>query len=68
MAHVQKTENLTTAINKLSKSAYFRERCDGGIKKQSFWKTIQFFVSDKTSFNASKMILQEGDSIVNDTG
>ena len=64
----RKQINLTTAVNKQSKSAYFRERCDGGPKKQSFWKTIKPFVSDKTSFNTSKIILQEGDSIVNDTG
>ena len=64
----RKQKNLATAINKQSKSAYFRERCDGGPKKQSFWKTIKPFVSDKTSFNTSKIILQEGDSIVNDTG
>ena len=64
----RKQRNLTTAINKQSKSAYFREICDGGPKKQSFWKTIKPFVSDKTSFNTSKIILQERDSIVNDTG
>ena len=58
----------TIAINKQSKSAYFRERCDGGPKKQSFWKTIKPHVLDKTSFNTSKIILQEEDSIVNDTG
>ena len=62
----RKQRNLMTAINKQSKSAYFRERCDGGPKKQSFWKTIK--PSDKTSFNTSKIILQEGDSIVNDIG
>ena len=57
----RKQRNLTTAINKQSKSAYFRERCDGGPKKQSFWKTIKPFVSDKTSFNTSKIITRTPD-------
>ena len=36
----RKQRNLTSAINKQSKLTYFRERCDGGPKNQSFWKTI----------------------------
>ena len=35
----RKQINLTSAINKQSKLSYFRERCDGGYKKQSFWTT-----------------------------
>ena len=50
----RKQRNLTTAINKQSKSAYFRERCDGGPKKQSFWKAIKPFISDKGNFSSSK--------------
>ena len=64
MGHVQKTEK----FDDCNQLAYFRERCDGGPKQQSFWKTIKSFVSDRTSFNTSKIILREGDSIVNDTG
>ena len=59
---------MTTAINKQSKSAYFRERCEGGPKNQSFWKTIKPFISDNSSFNTNKIILHEGDTIINDTG
>ena len=64
----RKQRNLTTAINKQSKSAYFQERCDGGPKKQSFWKTIKPFISDKGNFSSSKINLHEGDTIINDAG
>ena len=64
----RKQRNLTTAINKQSKSACFRERCEGGPKKQYFWKTIKPFISDKGNFNSSKIILREWDTIINDTG
>ena len=51
--------NLTTA--------YFSERCDGGPKKQTFWKTIKPFITDKNAFHNNKIILQEGDQIITDT-
>ena len=63
----RKQRNLTTAINKQSKSTYFRERCDGGSKKQSFWKTIKPFMSDKSASHGNQIILQEGDKIISDT-
>ena len=62
-----KERNLTTAINKQSKLAYFRERCDGGPKNQSFWRTIKPFMPDKSSSFGDKIILQEGDKIINNT-
>ena len=64
----RRQRNLTTAINKQSKSAYFRERCEGGPKNQSFWKTTKPFISNNSSFNTNQTILQEGDTIINDTG
>ena len=57
----RKQGNLTTAINKQSKLTYFRERCDGASKKQSFWKTIKPFISDKSASHGNQVILQEGD-------
>ena len=63
----RKQQNLTTAINKQSKAAYFSERCDGGPKKQTFWKTIKPFITDKNAFHNNKIILQEGDQIITDT-
>ena len=63
----RKQRNLTTAINKQSKLTYFRERCDGGSKKQSFWKTIKPFMSDKSASHGNQIILQEGDKIISDT-
>ena len=63
----RKQRNLTTAINKQSKATYFRERCDGGPKKQKFWRTIKPFITDKNAFHCNKIILQEGDKIVTDT-
>ena len=63
----RKQRNLATAINKQSKLAYFRERCDGGPKNQSFWRTIKPFMSDKSSSFGDRIILQEGDKIINNT-
>ena len=63
----RKQRNLTTAINKQSKAAYFSERCDGGPKKQTFWKTIKPFITDKNAFHNNKIIFQEGDQIITDT-
>ena len=63
----RKQRNLTTAINKQSKLTYFRERCDGGQKNQSFWKTIKPFMSDKSLTHGKQVILQEGDKIISDT-
>ena len=63
----RKQRNLATAINKHSKLAYFRERCDGGPRNQSFWRTIKTFMSDKSSSFGDKIILQEGDKIINNT-
>ena len=63
----RKQRNLTTAVNKQSKAAYFSERCDGGPKKQTFWKTIKPFITDKNAFHNNKIILQEGDQIITDT-
>ena len=48
--------------------SYFREGCEGGPKNQSFWKTIKTFILDNSSFNTNNIILQEGDTIINDTG
>ena len=63
----RKQWNWTTAINKQSKAAYFSERCDGGPKKQTIWKTIKPFITDKNAFHNNKIILQEGDQIIKDT-
>ena len=63
----RKQRNLTTAINKQSKATYFRERCDGGPKKQKFWTTIRPFITDKNAFHCNKITLQEGDKIITDT-
>ena len=63
----RKQRNLTTSINKQSKLTYFRERCDGGPKNQSFWKTIKPFMSDKSASHDNKIILQEDDKIITDT-
>ena len=63
----RKQRNLTTAINKQSKLTYFRERCDGGPKNQSFLKTIKPFMSDKSLSHGKQVILQEGDKIISDT-
>ena len=67
MGVYRKQRNLATAISKQSKLAYFRERCDGGPKNQSFWRTIKPFLSDKSASFRNKIILQEGDKIINDT-
>ena len=63
----RKQRNLVTAINKQSKLAFFRERCDGGPQNQSFWRTIKPFMADKSASFENKIILQEGDKIINDT-
>ena len=47
--------------------AYVREICDGGPKNQSFWRTIKPFMSDKSSSFGDRIILQEGDKIINNT-
>ena len=36
-------------------------------KNQSFWRTIKPFMSDKSACFGNKIILQEGDKIINDT-
>ena len=63
----RKQRNLTTAINKQSKLTYLRERCDSGSKKQSFWKTIKPFMSDKSASRGYQIKHQEGDKIISDT-
>ena len=63
----RKQRNLTTSINKQSKLTYFRERCDGGPKNQSFWRTIKPFMSDKSGSLDNKIILQEDDKVISDT-
>ena len=63
----RKQRNLTTAINKQSKATYFRERYDGGPKKQKFWTTIRPFITDKNAFHCNKITLQEVDKIITDT-
>ena len=63
----RKPINLTTAINKQYKLTYFRERCDGGPKNQSFWKIITPFMSDKSLTHGKQVILQEDDKIISDT-
>ena len=63
----RKQRNLTTSINKQSKLTYFRERCDGGPKNQSFWRTIKPFMFDKSASHDNKIILQENDIIITDT-
>ena len=63
----RKQRNLTTAINQQSKATYFRERCEGGPKKQKFWRTIKPFITDKNASHCNKIILQEGDKIITDT-
>ena len=63
----KKQRNLTTDINKQSKLTYFRERCDGGPKNQSFWKTIKPFMFDKSLTHGKQVILQVGDKIITDT-
>ena len=61
-----KQQNLATTINKQSKLAYFRERCDGGPKNQSIWRTNKPLMSDKSSYFGDKIIIQETDKIIND--
>ena len=39
----RRQQNLTAAIHKRSKLAYFWERCEGGVKNQTFGKTIKPF-------------------------
>lgn len=61
----RRQRNLTTAIYKQSKLNYFRERCDGGPKSQSFWKTIKPFMTDKSTSHTNQIILQEDGKIIN---
>ena len=45
--------------------SYFTERCNGGVKNKSFYKTIKPFISNKS--NASnRIILYDNDSIITD--
>ena len=63
----RKQRNLTTAINKQLKATYFRERCDGGPKKQQIWNTIKHFITDENAFRINWIIHQETDKIIRDT-
>ena len=59
----RKQRNLTTAMYKRSKLTYFRERCEGGPRNQSFWKTIRPFMANKSGRNRNMIILKEDDNI-----
>ena len=63
----RKQRNLTTSIDKQSELTYFRERCDGGPRNQSFWRTIKPFMSDNSASLDNEIILQEDDKIITDT-
>ena len=62
----RKQRNLTTAMYKRSKLTYFRERCEGGPRNQSFWKTIRPFMANKSGPNRNKIILNEDNNIITD--
>ena len=60
-------ENYRRLRNKCEKTQrmYFKERCDGGPKNQSFWKTVKPFLSTKCK-NKNKIFLRENDCLVSD--
>ena len=51
--------NRTTVMYTRSKLTYIRERCEGGPRNQSFWKTIRRFLTTKFGPNRNKIILNE---------
>ena len=56
--------NLVNKIKKKSVSTYFQKRCVGGIKSNSFWKTIKPYLSKKNTSGPSKVILTENSKLI----
>ena len=61
----RRLRNKCEKTRKLSQRMYFKERCDGGPKNQSFWKTVKPFLSTKCK-NKNKIFLRENDCLVSD--
>ena len=51
---------------KSSVNTYFRKGCENRDNKNKFYKTVKPFLSDKSSCDNDKIILQENDKIVSD--
>ena len=66
--NIKRNKQLRNTCVKLrlkSRCKYFAERCDGGIRKQKFWPTINPFLSSKVN-SQNNIILCENDCIISD--
>ena len=55
--------DITTSIYKTYKDTYFSERCEGGVKNQTFWLTIKPFLTSKQPSNYDIILKEDDDKI-----
>ena len=57
--------SITTSIYKKYQAIYFSERCDGGAKNPTFWKTIKPILTSQQP-SSNNIIQKEDDKIITD--
>jgi hypothetical protein len=59
----RKQRNATTAIRRKSIKTYFKERCNGGPKRQNFWRTVKPLTSNTTK-TGNNITLKNGNDLI----
>jgi hypothetical protein len=62
--HYKKQRNLVVKLRRQSIRLYFQTKCEGDDNKNSFWKTIKPFISNKNKAGGDNVILREGSEII----